>query len=215
MNLQLLKYCLILLFIKEVNYQHPQPNFHPFIEDHPFIHVDQILDDTTLTVKGDCMAFGHSKSYQNYHAFYVIYANNGGYIHSKGLEIPLSTRQFTMTPFPIPKDHGDILSIKYYHTLRKKDSIQRHIHVDTVKIDSILAIYNLTRKREIIVKDTSFSHEKKYFWIYTDSKGKEYPVEKQVSIIDWITELRGRGKIRMYYDSDCTMGMIDTSYLKL
>lgn len=187
-----------IFFIGLVSCETPSPNFNPFVEDDPNLSVEKILNDTALKRKGDCMAWSYAKNFGAYDVFYVIYSlPDGTIIEGKGLEIPLSKGIFTLRDISLEDDFFT-KTVKRYS---KIDSILRNAEIDTLKVDSILNGYGLTKTKKIIVESTSPDIElKKYYWFYKDSLGNEYLFEKKLDI-KWLSDIRAIGIIKIYFDS--------------
>lgn len=186
-----------ILFVTILSCESPSPNFNPFVKDHPDLNVEKILNDKTLKAKGDCMAFGYYKDFGLYSVFYVVYSIPEIEIVGKGLEIPLKRRTFTLYDVNLDDD----FFTKSAKKNSKIDSILKNVKVDTIKIDSILNIYGLTKTKEMVAKDTfSDIQLKQYYWFYKDSIGNEYLFEKMLDI-RWLSDIKAIATVKIYFDS--------------
>lgn len=184
---------IVIFFAGLISCETPNPNFNPFIEDHPDLSVEKILNDTTLKMEGDCMAFRYSKNFGAYNIFYIIYSLPDEIrIEGKGLEIPLKKGLFILQ---------DDLSKGGINRALKIDSILRNVEIDSFKVNSILNIYGLTKTKEMVLEDALWDIQlKKYYWLYKNLLGDEYLFEKVLDV-QWLSEVKGIGTLKIVYDS--------------
>ena len=188
-------YSLILLFLL-IGCREPSPSFNPF--DPVFdVNIDLLQKDSTLKLIGDCMAYGYFKNFGAYETYYTFYTYLEGEdsIVGKGMNILLGTKVVKLDTNLELLFMDSILRVEKNEII---DSIKK-IPIDTAKVDSILNIFQLTRK-EVFIKVNKEIGAKEYFMVCTDSVGKEYLFENQFEHM-WLSSGRIIGQRRLHFDT--------------
>ncbi|MGH1338029.1 MAG: hypothetical protein ACRBFS_18050 [Aureispira sp.] len=174
----------------------PQPTFNPF---DPIFAVDMatLYKDSTLEIVGDCSAYRLIKDHGQHSTNYGIYIYPDRVMDSvvsKGLTIPLST------PYPIkivsPKGWVGLTPAQHNHTTAIK-----RLPFDTVKVDSILRIYELTRV-ETFSKRNTFWDRDDYFLVCQGPQQQTYIFEYQFDPI-WLSG-HAVGKRKLVFETTIT-----------
>lgn len=182
--------CLLIL-----NCGKQSPTFNPFDELFD-IDIEMIYNDTTLKIVGDCSAFMHIKNQGEHEAYYAIYiSSKRDSIVGKGLNILLGNKNMK---------RAIDSKLSYWDSTLKKKQIEvinyvKELPFDTIKVDSILNIYSLTRGEEFM-KRNLITGQNDYFIICENPNGTKYLFENRYEHI-WLSNGKVVGKRLLNFDT--------------
>lgn len=182
----------------------PAPSFNPFDEVFE-IDVEALYQDSTLEVVGDCMAFNLSKNQGEHSTYYGVYTNIDSVV-SKGMIIPLPTPR----PVPMVLNYSSSKLDTFQQQLQNQHRTKAHLFpYDTVKVDSILKLYDLTRA-ETFSKWNTFFGQEDFFLVCENSQGQEYVFEYQYDPF-WLGKA-AFGKKALVFDTNITKESLELDY---